>query len=147
MTDVADVKPKNEKSNESTKEIGGLRFDVFFTVGRGPTTEVYAKADDEWVKLFMFDEFIGMPHYHVPGTSKPVRFDRAALGQPHLWYLTQLRENLRTWIEISGYAKILPSVNLEEIAGRVEEIEAMMNDCFPADFYRDSELGVQQRAV
>lgn len=145
MTDEMVVRPKNEKTNESVLEIGGLRFDVFFTIGRGPTTEVYAKSEEGWVKLFMFDEFMGLPHYHVPGTSKPIRFDRASLGQPHLWYLKQLHENLELWMEISGFARLIPTIDFHEVASRVGEVASLMDGCFTPDFFRDPVLGVQER--
>jgi hypothetical protein len=147
MTDVTAERAPNVLENEHLLEFGGLRFNVAFTIGRGPTTSVWGKVDGVWTEMFKFDEFAGGPHFHVPANSKPVRVDREALGEPHLWYLSLLRDHLSTLIELSGFAKVLSSVDADDVAANIGEIAAAMDDCMPEDFSRVPGIGMQRTSL
>ena len=99
-------------------EFGGLRFDVAFRAIGGATLRVDGKVDNEWKELLRFDDFIDVPHYHAPADAEQINFDRATLGEPLAWYIAQIRDHLPEWLEKSGFADVVPAVDMDEVVAQ-----------------------------
>jgi hypothetical protein len=128
-------------------EFGGLRFDVAFRSIGGATLRVDGKVDNEWKELLRFDDFIDVPHYHAPADAEQVNFDRATLGEPLAWYITQIRDHLPEWLEKSGFAEVVPAVDMTEVAGNIDKVDKAMRDCVPEGFVRVPGIGIQRVAA
>ena len=145
---------KSQPSAESLRavgqqvlEFGGLRFDVAFRAIGGATLRVDGKVDKEWQELLRFDDFIDVPHYHAPADAEQVNFDRATLGEPLAWYIAQIRDHLPEWLEKSGFADVVPAVDMKEVAGNIDKVEKAMRDCVPEGFVRVPGVGIQRVAA
>jgi hypothetical protein len=125
-------------------EFGGLRFDVAFRAIGGATLRVDGKVDNEWKELLRFDDFIDVPHYHAPADAEQINFDRAALGEPLAWYIAQIRDHLPEWLEKSGFADVIPAIDMKEVAGNIDKVEKAMRDCVPEGFVRVPGIGIQR---
>ena len=125
-------------------EFGGLRFDVAFRAIGGATLRVDGKVADEWKELLRFDDFIDVPHYHAPADAEPINFDRATLGEPLAWYITQIRDHLPEWLEKSGFADVVPTVDMNEVVRNIDKVEKAMRDCVPEGFERVPGVGLQR---
>src|SRR5690349_4647522 len=101
--------------NQQILEFGGLRFDVAFRAVAGATLRVDGKVDGDWKELLRFDDFIEKPHYHAPADAHQVDFDRDELGEPLAWYIAQIRDHLPEWLTKSGFADVVPSVDMDEV--------------------------------
>ena len=125
-------------------EFGGLRFDVAFRAIGGATLRVDGKVDNEWKELLRFDDFIDVPHYHAPADASQVNFDRATLGEPLAWYISQIRDHLPEWLEKSGFADVVPAVDMQEVVANIGKVEKAMLDCVPEGFVRVPGVGIQR---
>ena len=125
-------------------EFGGLRFDVAFRAIGGATLRVDGKVDNEWKELLRFDDFIDVPHYHAPADAEQVNFDRATLGEPLAWYISQIRDHLPEWLEKSGFADVVPTVDMNEVVRNIDNVEKAMRDCVPEGFVRVPGIGIQR---
>jgi hypothetical protein len=125
-------------------EFGGLRFDVAFRAIGGATLRVDGKVDNEWKELLRFDDFIDVPHYHAPADAEQVNFDRATLGEPLAWYIAQIRDHLPEWLEKSGFADVVPAVDMKEVGANIDKVEKAMRDCVPEGFVRVPGIGIQR---
>jgi hypothetical protein len=122
---------------------GGLRFDVAFRAPAGATLRVDGQVDGEWTELLRFDDFVDVPHYHAPADAAQVNFDRSN-GDPLEWYLAQIRDHLPEWLTNSGYAAVIPTVDLAAIAANVDTLRQAMHSCVPETFTRVPGLGLQR---
>ncbi len=132
-----------EKLNERSLELGGLRFEVYFTKGWGPTTRVLGQRDGEWVEVLRFDDFAVMPHYHAPAESDAIMFDRGTLGDPMEWYLGQVRDNLTDLLGKNGNADVLPTIDQAVVTEQIDQLREAMSSCVPEGFTRVPGIGLR----
>jgi hypothetical protein len=125
-------------------EFGGLRFDVAFRAIGGATLRVDGKVDNEWKEMLRFDDFIDVPHYHAPADAEQINFDRATLGEPLAWYIAQIRDHLPEWLDKSGFAAVVPTVDMDEVVRNIGTVEKAMRDCVPEGFVRVPGVGIQR---
>jgi hypothetical protein len=125
-------------------EFGGLRFDVAFRAIGGATLRVDGKVDNEWKELLRFDDFIDVPHYHAPADAHQINFDRETLGEPLAWYIAQIRDHLPEWLTKSGFADIVPTVDMDEVRKNIGKVNDAMIACVPEGFVRVPGVGIQR---
>ena len=89
-----------------------------------------------------FDDFIERPHYHIPADGDPIPFDRAALGDPLAWFVSQLRDRLAELLAQAGYARILSDVDLDAVTEHAEDIRKAMEACVPDGYVRVPGVGL-----
>jgi hypothetical protein len=130
--------------NQQILEFGGLRFDVAFRAVAGATLRVDGKVDGEWKEMLRFDDFIEKPHYHAPASDHQVDFDRDALGEPLAWYIAQIRDHLPEWLTKSGFADVVPSIDMDEVRANIDKVDRAMRDCVPEGFVRVPGFGIQR---
>jgi hypothetical protein len=146
MTDRQPDQQTFRRMNRQELEFGGLRFDVSFTGDFGATMRVYGRTGDEWTEMLRFDDFVDGPHYHAPADGPQINFDRA-LGEPLEWYIAQIRDDLPAWLTRSGFAEVLPTIDLQAVADNAGRLEAAMSDCLPPGFARVPGSGLQRVAT
>lgn len=130
--------------NQQILEFGGLRFDVAFRAVAGATLRVDGKVDNEWKELLRFDDFIDVPHYHAPADAHQINFDRETLGEPLVWYIAQIRDHLPEWLTKSGFADVVPSVDMDEVVRNIDKVDEAMRACVPEGFVRVPGVGIQR---
>jgi hypothetical protein len=130
--------------NQQKFEFGGLRFDVAFRAVAGATLRVDGKVDGEWKELLRFDDFIDVPHYHAPADAHQIDFDRATLGEPLVWYIAQIRDHLPEWLTKSGFADVVPTVDMKAVVDNIDKVEEAMRNCVPDGFVRVPGVGIQR---
>ena len=135
-----DLRPQGQQ----VLEFGGLRFDVAFRAIGGATLRVDGKVDNEWKELLRFDDFIDVPHYHAPADAHQINFDRETLGEPLAWYIAQIRDHLPEWLTKSGFADVVPSVDMAEVVRNIDKVDEAMRTCVPEGFVRVPGVGLQR---
>jgi len=125
-------------------EFGGLRFEVSFRGDAGATLRVDGKVDGDWKEMLRFDDFVDAPHYHAPADAKPILFDRAAHGEPLAWYISQIRDELPEWLRRSGFADVVPSLDMTEVVANLPRVSHAMQTCIPEGFVRVPGVGLQR---
>ena len=138
-----DLRPQGQQ----VLEFGGLRFDVAFRAIGGATLRVDGQVDSEWKELLRFDDFIDVPHYHAPADAEQINFDRATLGEPLAWCIAQIRDHLPEWLEKSGFADVVPSVDMDEVVRNIDKVDEAMRACVPEGFVRVPGVGLQRVAA
>jgi len=124
-------------------DIGGLQFEASFR-GAGATLRVFGSVAGQRTELLRFDDFIDEPHYHVPAEGDAIMFDRAILGEPLDWFISQVRDHLDELLTTAGFAEVLPGVDLRAVTDNAEKIRKAMVDCVPDGFVRVPGLGLQR---
>jgi hypothetical protein len=145
MTDTQPDPQVFRRSNQQQLEFGGLRFEVSFTGDFGATMRVDGRAGGEWTEMLRFDDFVDGPHYHAPASGPQTNFDRA-LGEPLEWWLAQIRDDLPAWLTRSGFADVLPTIDLAAVADNVDRLRQAMSACLPPGFTRVPGVGLQRTA-
>jgi hypothetical protein len=125
-----------EMTEEQVVECGGLRFEATFRAPVGATLRVSGNVDGQVTDLVRFDDFIEAPHYHVPASAPAIAFDRTELGEPLAWYVSQLRDHLSELLTQAGFARLLPQVDIGEVAKHADDITRAMNECVPDGYER-----------
>jgi hypothetical protein len=125
-------------------EFGGLRFDVSFRGNAGATLRVDGKVKGQWKEMLRFDDFVDAPHYHAPADADQINFDRATYGDPLEWYMTQIRDDLPEWLEKSGFADVVPTVDMTEVIANLGKVRDAMDTCVPEGFTRVPGIGLQR---
>ncbi len=143
MTDVQPNPQPFRRSNQQVLEFGGLRFDVSFTGDFGATLRVYGRAPEEWKEMLRFDDFVDGPHYHAPAEGPQINFD-PSLGVPLEWYLAQIRDELPAWLRRSGFAEVVPTVDMRAVKDNMGRLEEAMYSCVPPGFRRVPGVGLQR---
>jgi hypothetical protein len=128
-----------------TLEFGGLHFEISFR-DVGATLRVDAEIDGTWTEVIRFDDFVDTPHFHAPASDDPILFDRATLGEPLAWFVTEIRDHLADRLEMAGYAELVPSLDLQEITENADQLTEAMTACVPAGFVRVPGVGLQRVA-
>jgi hypothetical protein len=124
-------------------DIGGLQFEASFR-GAGATLRVFGPVGGQRTERLRFDDFIDEPHYHVPAEGDAIMFDRAILGEPLDWFISQVRDHLDELLTTAGFAEVLPGVDLRAVTDNAERIRKAMVDCVPDGFVRVPGLGLQR---
>jgi hypothetical protein len=143
MTDMQPDQQTFRRLNQQELEFGGLRFDVSFTGEFGATMRVYGMVGDQWKEMLRFDDFVDGPHYHAPADGPQINFDRA-LGVPLDWYIAQIRDDLPEWLTRSGFADVVPTIDVQAVAANVDKVEEAMSACMPPGFCRVPGVGLQR---
>ena len=125
-------------------EFGGLRFDVSFRGNAGATLRIDGKVDGEWTEMLRFDDFVDAPHYHAPADARQINFDRAAYGEPLEWYITQIRDNLPDWLSRSGFADVIPTIDMTAVVENIDKISQAMETSIPESLIRVPGFGLQR---
>ena len=60
------------------------------------------------------------------------------------WYIAQIRDHLPEWLEKSGFADVVPAVDMDEVARNIDKVEKAMRDCVPEGFVRVPGVGIQR---
>ena len=123
-------------------ECGGLSFKASFRAPAGATLRVTSEVDGRVTELLRFDDFIDGPHYHVPAAGDPILFDRAALGEPLNWFVSEIRDHLAELLTQAGFARILSNVDLDAISRHSEDIRKAMEACVPDGYLRVPGVGL-----
>jgi hypothetical protein len=142
---MTNAEPDPRHQNERTFDLGGLRFHVYFTRDRGSTARVFGQVGGEWVQMLRFDDFVDGPHYHAPASEHQIDFDRS-LGEPLAWFTEQIRTNLPELLTKSGFAEVLPNIDLEAVEANADQVAEAMIDCVPVGFVRIAGVGLQRAA-
>lgn len=130
-------------STGSELEAGGLKFTATFR-GPGATLRVFGPVEGHQKELLRFDDFVEGPHYHIPADGDSIEFDRARLGEPLAWFVTQLRDHLGEMLTDAGFSETLAAVDLAAVSAQAEEIRTMMIDCVPEGYTRVPGIGLQK---
>jgi hypothetical protein len=133
-----------EVTGKQVVDCGGLRFEATFRSPAGATLRVLGDVDGHVTEMLRFDDFIEAPHFHVPAAGAPIAFDRAALGEPLAWYVSQVRDHLAELLTEAGYAQVLPTVDLRAVTGHAEDIKRAMEACVPDGYERVPGIGLRQ---
>jgi hypothetical protein len=144
MTQTERAKEVLRRQGPQEFEFGGLRFEVSFRGDLGATLRVAGKVSGEWKEMFRFDDFVDAPHYHAPADAGHINFDRATYGEPLEWYVTQIRDRLPEWLTRSGFAEVLPTIDMTAIVENIGKISAAMQTCLPEGFVRVPGAGLQR---
>src|ERR1700739_1099702 len=116
-------------------EFGGLRFEVSFR-SVGATLRVEGRVNGVWTEMLRFDDFVDGPHFHAPADGDQIMFDRARLGEPLAWYVSQVRDHLIEWIEKAGFTEVIPTIDIDEVAKNSYRLNEAMIVCVPEGFIR-----------
>ena len=143
MTDQ-EIAPHLEVTRRHAVEYGGLRFEASFRTPAGATLRVSGYVEGHETELLRFDDFIERPHYHIPADGDPIPFDRAALGDPLAWFVSQLRDRLAELLAQAGYARILSDVDLDAVTEHAEDIRKAMEACVPDGYVRVPGVGLRR---
>jgi hypothetical protein len=144
MTDTTAFKPDEPmaiRRRDEPHEVGGLRF-VVSSNDYGANLAVFGDLGKGWVELIRFQDYVDDPHYHVPVGGWNT-FDRAN-GEPLDWWLTQLRDHLTTWLTDSGYADLLPGIDVDTVRNNLHRVEQAMIDCVPDAYARVPGHGIKR---
>lgn len=141
MADLSAAEVPEDHHQPKVYEFGGLRFDVSFR-GPGATLRVFGKVGDSFEEMLRFDDFVEDPHFHAPPAVQ-MKFDRS-LGEPLAWYIAQIRDHLREWLEKAGYASMLADLDLNEVTENAGILEAAMEECVPEGYARVPGVGLQK---
>ena len=125
MTQAGNPAQEQHPSSSAKFAFGGLRFDVAFRDNIGATLRVDGQVDGSWKELLRFDDFVGVPHFHAPADADQINFDPAN-GDPLEWYLTQIRDHLAEWLTTSGYAAVIPSIDMAAVAANIGTLRNAM---------------------
>jgi hypothetical protein len=131
-------------ANPQEFEFGGVRFEVSFRGDAGATLRVDGKITGEWKEMLRFDDFVDAPHYHAPADAGQISFDRATYGDPLEWYLTQIGNHLPEWLRKSGFADVVPSIDMTEVVANLPKVREAMHACVPEGFTRVPGIGLQR---
>jgi hypothetical protein len=144
MTEVQTPRDEPRRPSPQLFEFGGLRFEVSFRNPAGATLRVDGPVDGEWKEMLRFDDFVDGPHYHAPADADPINFDRAAHGEPLAWYLTQVRDHLPEWLTRSGFAGVVPTIDMAAVVDNLGQVDEAMQTCIPDGFVRTPGIGLQR---
>jgi hypothetical protein len=143
----------DDKINVHELEIGGLRFRIYYRVGRGIGMEVYGNLQGESTQLFRVDDFVDDPHFHFPVVPMAARdvdpktsFDESQ-GEPHTWFVEQIRDHLAEWLTDCGFESVLPTVDIDEISKNAHLITEAIIDTAPSDYVFVPGVGLQRAAT
>src|SRR3954467_11234264 len=137
--------PQHEESEaEAELDIGGLNFGIAFRAPSGATLRVSAPVDGMLTEVLRFDDFIDLPHYHVPADGPATMFDPDALGVPLDWFVDQIANHLGELLTDAGFSSVLPQVDLDAVAAQAGDIRAAMESCVPAGYTRVPGVGLQR---
>ncbi len=131
-------------TDETVWDCGGLHFAVSFRAPAGATLRVSGDVDGARTELLRFDDFVDAPHYHAPAAADAVMFDRDSLGEPLVWFVAQLRDNLPGLLTSAGYARLLPLIDVAAVSGCSEQLRKAMVDCVPDGYTRVPGIGLQR---
>jgi len=94
---------------------------------QGVCAQVFANIDGKDTEILRFDCFDQAPHYHYGPENHNVRLflDKTTCGNPFGWTMDNLRNNLPTMIERSGYEALASAIIANPISvGVLDQIEA-----------------------
>jgi hypothetical protein len=129
-------KPLVARKHQISLEFGGLRLEVYFTGNFGASVIVFAAARPE-IEMLRFDDFVDVPHYHVPGDDPhPINLDVADVGEPREFFLNYLTEDLPTVLPQIGFGDIVGTLDFAEIARHVDAVRASLTTVLPDGFFR-----------
>jgi hypothetical protein len=123
---------------------GGLHFTATFRSDSGATLRVYGPVAGCPKELLKFDDFVDSPHYHIPADAAPIPFDRATLGDPLEWFVTQLSDHIDELLRTAGFEEVLPRVDAVAIASNANQIRLAMTQCLPDSYVRVPGVGLQR---
>jgi hypothetical protein len=142
MTDSKAERQDSSDHGPTDLEIGGLHFEASFRAPAGATLRVFGPATGGQEEMLRLDDFVDAPHYHL-ADGPPIPFDRAALGDPLDWFVTQLRDQLGEMLTRAGFAEVLAVVDLRAVANNADSIRKIMVDCVPTGYVRRPGVGLQ----
>jgi hypothetical protein len=125
-------------------EVGGLRFEVASRGEYGATLRVDGRVNGEWKEMLRFDDFVDTPHYHAPADAGQINFDRATYGEPLEWYITQIRDHLPDWLSRSGFADVIPTIDMPAVVENIDKISQAMETSIPESLIRVPGFGLQR---
>ena len=141
--------------NEQWLEFGGLRIQVYFRVDRGTSTEIFGQVEGRWTPMFRLDDFPehgkDFPHFHAPPLPPPPgpevrKFDRS-LGEPHLWFVEQVRNHLEAWLIEGGFESSLSAIDFDEVTRNADRITEAIVGCIDGEFAYVPGVGLQRTDV
>ena len=147
MSDQTTEEQRPSEPSGTAFDCGGLRFEASFRAPSGATLRVSRDVGGQPTELLRFDDFIDGPHYHLPGASPSIAFDRDRLGEPLDWIVGQLRDHLGSLLTQAGFAELLAEVDEQAVTANAERIRKAMEDCVPEGYVRVPGVGLQHAAV
>jgi hypothetical protein len=133
-----------ESEPEAELDIGGLNFGVAFRAPSGATLRVSAPVEGTLTEVLRFDDFVDLPHYHVPASGPATMFDREALGAPLDWFVDQIGGHMGELLTEAGFGAVLPAVDLDAVAAHAGDIREAMESCVPEGYARVPGVGLQR---
>ena len=113
--------------------IGGATFRVEYRTADtdyGPAIRVFADVEGEPRQVLRFDCFADDPHYHYDptGVNKMFHLDEMTMGCSIEFSLRQIAENTQAMINKAGFAATAESIDQSQIANRIGDIKALIED-------------------
>lgn len=142
MTDFKPSEPMEIRRRDEVFELGGLRF-VVSSNDYGANLAVFGDLGKGSVELVRFQDYVDDPHYHAP-IGGWYAFDRATLGEPLDWWITQLRDNLHALLEDSGFSAMAASIDFGVVSANVEQLRTAMIECVPEHYARVPGVGIRR---
>ena len=94
---------------------------------QGLCLQVYAKVDGDDTEILRFDCFDQAPHYHYGPENHNIRLfmDKTTCGTPFGWTMDNLKNNLSTMVERSGYEDLAAQLKAHPVSASVlAEVES-----------------------
>jgi hypothetical protein len=110
----------------------------------GATLRVSGPVPGPPKALLRFDDFVDSPHYHAPADADSISLDRAVVGEPLEWFVSQMRDHLEDLLTAAGFAAILPQIDVRAVSRSAEQLRAAMIDCVPDGYVRVPGVGLQR---
>ncbi|MBO0693376.1 MAG: hypothetical protein J2P58_10810 [Acidimicrobiaceae bacterium] len=125
-------------------EVGGLHLSVAFRRADGATLRVFGRTAGGWKEMLRFDDFIDTPHYHVSIDRPIIPVDRATLGDPMEFFVSQVRDHIGELLVEAGFADVAAKADLRAVAADADRIRRQMIDCVPEGYERVPGVGLQR---
>ena len=100
---------------------------------QGLCLQVYAKVDGDDTEILRFDCFDQAPHYHYGPENHNIRLfmDKTTCGTPFGWTMDNLKNNLSTMVERSGYEELAGQLKAHPVSASVlAEVESKGRNLF-----------------
>ncbi len=132
---------KVHKLGGTSLSLGGLTFDIKHRIviingeeDHGASIDVLAPIEGKETEVLSFDCFKKGPHYHAPGSAKPVSLDPKSVGDGLDWTMGIFREHLPEMLSVAGYMDFAKTIDRELFATRWAAIKQAVLETAPAAY-------------
>lgn len=100
----------------------------------GASIDVMADIGGKETEVLSFDCFKNGPHYHAPGSSKPISLDPKSVGDGLEWTMGIFHEHLPEMLSMAGYMDFAKTIDRELFAKRWVEVKQAVLETAPAAY-------------